>query len=157
MKKILFILLMFSMVGCGNMSPRSDPELRQKIDNNNGRIDEIESNQNSIKSELESVQKGLINNANSNSGIQILSGSGGLFLGLIGLLSIFTVTMHYRTKAINAELAADIMAENIVSVNDPNLTENVFKAAMFSGAEEKVLELVKKHQDLTKDNISINC
>jgi len=153
---IMLSALCLGISGCGNLSPRLDPELKQQIDNQNGRIEEIESNQNSIKNELESVQDGLINlsNQNSNSGLQILSGSGGLFLGLVGVLAIFVVMMHYRQKAVTAEKAADIMAENIVNTDDPDLNENVFKAAMYTDAEEKVYTLVKKHQKIRDKNLN---
>lgn len=156
MKRIFLICcLSATLLGCGNLSPRIDPELNQRIDNQNGRIDEIESNQNSIKNELQMqgnildrVQNGLLNQQNNNSGIQILSGSGGLFIGLIGIISIFVVLIHYRQRATNAEKAADILAENIVDRDDPDLNENVFKAAMFTDAEEIVHDLVKKYQKI---------
>jgi TolA-binding protein len=147
---ILTVVCSLPLVGCGNLSPRINPELKQQIDNQNGRIDEIESNQNSIKNELESVQDGLlnVNNQSSNSGIQIFSGSGGLFLGLVGVLAIFVIMMHYQQKAKTAEKAADILAENIVHKNDEDLNENVFKAAMYTDAEEKIYNLVSKHRKM---------
>lgn len=160
MKKLFTIvvmsLMMLGISGCGNLSPRIDPELKQQIDNQDGRIDEIESNQNSIKNELENVQDGLINlsDQNNNSGIQILSGTGGLFVGLVGVLAVFVVMMHYRQKAVTAEKAADILAENVVEKDDPTLEENVFKAAMYTDAEEKVLTLVKKHQQLRDKHLN---
>tara|TARA_B100000941_G_C28451926_1_gene525535 strand:+ start:600 stop:1097 length:498 start_codon:yes stop_codon:yes gene_type:complete len=158
MRKILAaIILSVSLIGisgCGNMSPRFDPELHQNIDNENGRIGEIESNQNSLKNELsiigsrlDRIQNGIFNHQNNNNGLQILSGSGGLFLGMVAILAIFVIMMHYRQKAETAEKAADIMAENIVNRSDPDLEENIFKAAMYTDVEEKVCSLVKKHQE----------
>lgn len=158
MNKIVSVFLMIfslSFVGCGNLSPRIDPELKQQIDNQDGRIDEIESNQNSIKNELDNVQDGLMNisNQSNNSGVQIFSGSGGLFLGFVGILAVFIIMMHYRQKAVTAEKAADILAENIVQKDDPDLNENVFKAAMYTDAEESVYNLVLKHRQM-RDKIN---
>lgn len=140
--------------GCGNLSPRQE----QKIDNPNGKIGEIDSLANSLKAEigklqaqadiqnsqLDRIQQGLANFQlnNDNHGVQILSGSGGLMFAIIGLLMI--VVFHYRSHAQKNETAAKIMAERLVNTGDPQLIDSVFQAAMFTNAEEKVLELVKK-------------
>jgi len=150
MKKLLLSLLLLTFAGCGNLSPRFDPQLRQQIDNQNGRIDEIENNQNSIKNELrvqgEKIQQGIINEHNENSGIQILSGNGGLFLGLTGILSLFIIMLHYRQRAVSNEKAATLLADQIVSHQDPSLEDEVFKAAMYTDVEETVYNLVTKSQ-----------
>lgn len=159
MKKLLLALMcitVFGLSGCDNLSPR----LRQQMDNQNGRIGEIENNQDTIKNEmmnlkndnqiqdsqLDHIQQGLINSQNNNNGIQILSGNGGLLLGLIGIVSLFLIMLHYRQRAITHEKAADILAETVVSHDDPALADDVFKAAMYTDAEETMLHLVSKHQ-----------
>lgn len=141
--------------GCGNLSPRQD----QKIDNQNGRIDEIKNNQNGImgeigtlknqaeiqNSKLDRIQQGLANfqSNNDNSGIQILSGPGGLVVGLVGILVVGVFLLHYRGLAKKHEKTANILAEKIVALNDPALEDAVFQAAMYTDVEENVLQIMK--------------
>ena len=96
MQKILAIICLFVMLsGCADISPRYNP----KIENENGKIDEIRNNQNGImaeigklkqsaeiqNSQLKEVQNGLLNfnaavSKNENSGVQILQGDGALIM-----------------------------------------------------------------------------
>lgn len=150
------MILTLFIVGCGNLSPRFQPELREKIDNREGKIEEIENNQNSLKNELEirdskldKILNGIINDQNNNSGFQIFSGSGGLLLGLVTIIflfSIFFFMLYYQQKAKAAEKIADILAESIINQNNSDLEEEVFKAAMHTDVESKILDLVTKHQ-----------
>lgn len=149
----LACLVSLSVAGCNNLSPRFDPNLEQKIDNQNGRIDEIESNQNSIKnemlnlnqrneiigSELDRIQMGFYNEQNN--GIQILSGSGGLFLGLTGSLALLLIVMHYRQKSVMNDKIIDMLAERLAQ----DVVDDLVKAAMYTDVEEKVYALIKKH------------
>jgi predicted PurR-regulated permease PerM len=149
------------MTGCGNLSPRFD----QKIDNANGRIDNLENITNGFKSEIGKIQneneiqnskigqiqQGIANmqSNNENSGIQILSGPGGLIfsvIALVGVCSMLVIVFHYRGEARRKEKAADILAEKIAEKEDPALTDQVFQAAMHTDVEEDVLRLIKKHQ-----------
>jgi predicted PurR-regulated permease PerM len=163
-KIILFIAVVCAILpGCGNLSPRQ----QQKIDNQNGKIGEIETMANSMKAEvgnlkanadiqnskLDRIQNGLANiqanveNHNENSGVQILSGSGGL---MIIALAIFggIMSLYYRYHGKKSEKTANLLAERIVTRNDPVLVDNVFQAAMYSDVEEHVLNLIKKKQNL---------
>jgi outer membrane murein-binding lipoprotein Lpp len=148
--------------GCARINPRIDPKLDQKIDNQNGKIRDIESIQNGIKSDingikqnaeisnskLDHVQNGLLNlqDSNRNSGIQIFSGSGGLVVGLCACVIIGFVALAYRRQAILHEKTADMLAARIVMQSNEHLEEDVFKAAMYTDVEEKVYSLIKKHQ-----------
>jgi predicted phage tail protein len=166
MKKLTMLFLaLFVMVGlsgCGNLSPRFDPKLDQKLNNQNGKIDSIETIQNGFKndlfnlkqqaeiqnSKLDHVQSGMANlqSTNQNSGIQILSGTGGLLIaGVITIVAGF-VAMGYRRQAKESEKAANLIAQQVAMRGDEQLEENVFKAAMYTEVEEKVLALIKKHQ-----------
>jgi hypothetical protein len=161
MKNLILALIagcFLFLSGCGNLSPRQ----QQEIDNQNGKIGEIENLANSIKaevgklqnqaeitdSELDRLQQGLANfqSTNDNSGVQILSGPGGIIVSLIGILSVSVLAMHWRSQSKQNEKTADILAERIVSREDPELEDEVFQAAMYTDVEENVLNLIKKHR-----------
>ena len=157
---LTFMLLLTS--GCGNLSPRDNfsPRQQQEIDNQNGKIGEIESISNGLKAELlklqqndeilnsdlDRVQKGLVN-LQSNydvSGIQILSGSGGLMVAVVAIIAALIFVVNYRQKAKQSEKTSDILAEKIAERNDPQLEEEVYKAAMFTDVEASVYHAMKK-------------
>lgn len=161
-----FCVLML-VSGCGNLSPRISPELQEKIDNQNGKIGEIENNQNSMKnemlnlksqaeihdSELREVQQGWLNlqrlfsSENSNSGIQIFSGPGGLTVALMGIamLGILSITtVYYKLAADKHEKVAGILGDEILKSQDKQLQEQVFKAAKYTDVENDVLKILTK-------------
>lgn len=154
-------LCLLFVTGCGNLSPRQD----QKLDNSNGKIDEIKNNQNGIMSELgtlknqqeiqnsrlDRIQQGLMNIQNSyeNSGIQIFSGPGGLIVAIVGLLCGTVLILHYRQQAKQFEKTSNILADRIVNANDPELEDQVFQAAMYTNVEENVLNLMKNAKTKT--------
>lgn len=163
---ILLLVLCFTS-GCGNLSPRDNfsPRQQQELDNREGRINgELENMSNSMKAELlklqqndeihdstlDRFQKGMLNMQSNyeNSGIQILSGPGGLIFALVALVAAFLMAWHYRKESQLSEKASEILAGKITEKNDPTLEEEVFKAAMFSDVEDKVYYLMmkQKHQ-----------
>lgn len=162
MKLILVFAIIGLMIlpGCGNLSPRQD----QKINNQDGKIGEIENLANSMKNELGNLktqneiqnskigqmQQGMVNMQSSadNSGVQILSGSGGLIFSVIAILAATTIALHYRTIANVQTKTSEILAQTIAAHEDPQLEDNVFQAAMYTVAEESVLKLMKKHKSL---------
>lgn len=157
---ILAILLFFT--GCADISPLS-PKLDQKIDNQDGKIEDIRNNQNGLMLELGklrnqtdvnardigNMQQGLINQSNQNSGVQILQGEGPLILvfalGTIGMLLIY----HYRTKAVKNEKVVELLSDQIALYDDVNLDNNIFAAAMDKNIEEAVYHSMVKSQDKT--------
>jgi outer membrane murein-binding lipoprotein Lpp len=163
LKSILAAVLLGVMAllsaGCGNLSPKFQPKQDQKIDNQNGQIRDITNEQNGLKAEilslkqqaeisnskLDHIQQGLANfqSDHTNNGVQIFSGSGGLFLGFAAIL-VFGTVWYYRNTALVNHKAATILAEKVAKAGDENLTEEVFKAAMYSDAETKVYHLMKK-------------
>lgn len=153
---------MFS-IGCGRISPVS-PELDQRLNNTDGKIDEIRNNQNGLMLELgkinqqqeiigrdiENAQEGIVNlKGSSNSGVQIFSGDG----GLLSLISISVALMysiyHYRTKFLRSEKTADILAQQIALKHDPELDDKVFLSALNTEVEKDVYHLMVKNQALT--------
>lgn len=160
---VLLALCLFG-TGCARINPRQD----QKIDNQNGKIDEIKSNQNGVMldllklkqqseihdSQLKEVQTGMVNlnaavSKNENSGVQILQGDGALILvfalGVVGML-----LYYFHSRAVKAEKSAEIMAMEIARQQDPVLEDNVLRAAMNTEFEAHVYHLLTKHkQELT--------
>lgn len=160
MKKFFLVLAAVSVLfftGCGNFSPRGP-----KINNSNGTIEELKNNQNGVMSEIEllknqqeiqnsqldRIQQGLLNlqNIYENSGVQVFSGPGGLMTGIVGFVCLTIVLLHYRSQAKQYEKTANILANKIVSLNNPELEEDLFKSALNSNVEEKILNLVKKNK-----------
>ena len=152
----IFVFSILFISGCGNLSPRQD----QKINNENGKIDDITNNQNGILAEigklknqldiqnstLDKIQQGMINvqSNNENSGVQILSGNGGLLIAFFGFTCLSVIALHYQRKAkINGD-TANLLAKQIVELNDYNLENSVFIAALNTPLEENVLRIMKK-------------
>lgn len=161
MKRLLMILVaLLAITGCDNFSPRQQP----RIDNNQGKINELENMANALKAEilklqnqseiqnsqLDRVQQGMANYQSNqqNTGVQIFSGSGGLLVAIVGFLTLATIALAYRREAKKQEKTADVLANRVVSANDPALIEQVFQAAMYTNVEENVLNLIQKHQQV---------
>ena len=159
MKNFLIIIaIVTGICGCGNLSPRQ----QQQIDNQNGKIGEIENLANSVKVELGNLktqndiqdstigqmQQGMVNMQSNyqNSGVQILSGPGGIIITILAILASSIIAMHYRSVAKVQSKTSEILAQTIASHNNPELEENVFQAAMYTDAEENILKLMKKHK-----------
>ena len=148
---LLIVLVLFS--GCTNFNPKS------RINNSNGKINDINNNQNGmmlelgklkqdaeiLNSKLKEIQNGLVNlnmavSRNENTGVQILQGDGSLFFifSCIALICIF----YFKNK--DNEDTIKIFAEKIMESPDENLQESVVDAAMAKNKGEKVLSLLKK-------------
>ena len=162
-KVIALLMLGLSLLnGCAKISPLS-PKLDQKIDNQNGQIEDLRSNQNGLMLELgkirqqsemnardiENAQQGIVNlRGSDNSGIQILSGDGGLLVFFaISTLAVLLV-YHYRTRAVTSEKTAGILAQQIAVYDDGELDDKVFLSALNTDVEEDVYHLMVKHQAL---------
>lgn len=162
MKGFVLTILAASLLfftGCGNLSPRQEP----RIDENQGQIQELENMANSMKAEigklqsqaeiqnskLDKIQQGLVNfqGTNENTGVQILSGSGGLIVAIVAIVGSCVLIIFFRNQTKRAEKTADILAERIVSHEDPELEEMVFQAAMYTDVETNVLNIMKKQQE----------
>lgn len=170
MKYLLPILLVLSLLafpGCGNLSPQNRGTNRQKINNQNGKIDDIRSElqelqgvvnaqvgniRNETKIQAEKInsmqqQQGILNRENS--GFQLLQGDGALILilclAILGTVALFGV-LHYREIAKKNEEATQILAEQIVCHNNADLEDKVFGVALHSTAGKEVLHAIKKYQ-----------
>lgn len=157
LKLTYFVLLAVVLSGC-SVSPFS-PKNQQRINNGNGKIDEIKSNQNGImaevgklkqdldlvNSQLKEVQSGLINinsaiSRNENSGIQILQGDGSLIL----VFSMFVLggMLWYRSKAVKSEKNLSIIAKEVAKYNLAELNDNILKSAAKEGKGKEVLKIL---------------
>lgn len=156
---LIGVLALFSG-GCGNLSPKFQPKNDQKIDNTDGKIRDISTEQNGMKNEilslkqqaeianskLDRIQQGFANyqSNQTNSGLQILSGSGGLMVAVIAII-VGGVIWFYRDKAITHEKAATILAQQINQSGDEALKEQVFQAALYTDVESKVYALMRRN------------
>ena len=159
MKLLLAVTLLGLLAGCGRIDPLS-PNLRNDIDNQNGKIDDIQNNQNGFLLELgklkndqqimaeniQNMQQGLVNRNNENSGIQILQGDGGLIAACAIAIIINLVVYHYKTRATKKEKIAEILAQEISLYNDLDLENKIFATAMNTEVEEDIYKLMVKHQ-----------
>jgi hypothetical protein len=155
---ILSIILCFSLVGCSNFNPR----MQNRIDNKNGKIDEIKNNQNGLmlelgklrqdaeiqNSQLKEVQQGMLNlNAtgirNENKGVQILQGDGALIL--IFALGTVAMLLFYKRKSDKNEKIANIMAQEVMLLNDQKLNDKILNSSMKTKLEKDVYKMMFKH------------
>lgn len=155
-KAILTIFFIIFISGCGNFNPR----FQNRIDNQNGKLEDLRSNQNGImaeigklrnesqiqNSQLKEVQQGLINMNNSlskneNSGIQILQGDGSLML-IFALCTMIFFVLFYRKKANESEKIANILAQEVARINDPEINENILRTSMYTPFEKQMFHLL---------------
>jgi outer membrane murein-binding lipoprotein Lpp len=158
-KALCLVLSIMVFSGC-SVSPFS-PRNQQKINNSNGKIEEIKSNQNGlmaevgklkqdfdlINSQLKEVQSGLLNinstlSRNENSGIQILQGDGSLIL----VFSMFIVgaTLWYRVRAIKSEKNLSIIAKEVAKHNLVELNDDIIKSAIKAGQGKQVFQILSQ-------------
>jgi TolA-binding protein len=166
MKKIFVACCTLLLSGCLGFNPQANPQLQQKIDNQNGKIDEIRNNQNGISvelgqlrqnsdiqnSQLKEVQQGMVNlntaiSRNENSGVQILQGDGPLIL-VFGLGVIGMLLFYFHNRATKAEKTAEILAREIARTHDPILESNVLRAALHTENEGHIYRLLTKHKKI---------
>ncbi len=166
MNKLLLATLVLTTMffsGCAKIDPFS-PNLKQQIENQNGQIEELKSNQNGLMFELGKIrnqnelnardihnaQQGLVNlRGMENSGIQFFSGDGGLIVFFSLAVMAFLFIYHYRERATKSEQAAQILAQQITIRDDPNLEDDVFRSALNTDAEADVYHLMVKAQELS--------
>lgn len=149
-------------MGCADISPIS-PKLDQEINNQNGKIEDIKSNQNGLMLELGklrnqtdinsrdigNLQQGLINQSNQNSGVQILQGEGPLVMVFALCCVAMILIYHYRTKAIKSEKITEILSDQIALYDDVNLDNNVLLSSMSCSLEKEMCQLMMKSQEKT--------
>jgi hypothetical protein len=154
--RILIVAVMLSLiVGC-NVSPLS-PSNRPRINNNGGEIGDIKNNQNGVMAEImsikqrlevmardvENLQSGLINSNNKNFGVQIFQGDGGLAVGLSLLITLALIAANYKLKADRYKKTAEIFGKQIRSLENVEMENKVFAAALASKVEADVYKILK--------------
>jgi len=158
MRKLLLLLVLSIplLTGCARIDPFS-PDLQQRIENQEGEINDLQNNQNGFLLELgklrneqqilsdkiENLQQGIINK--NNSGVQILQGDGPLIAAFAFAVILLMIIAYFKNKADKNEEAADILAQQINQSNDENLRENVFVAALNSRVEGEVYSFLKRN------------
>lgn len=165
MKKNIFLgLFLIICVGCGRISPIS-PELDQRLNNTDGKIDEIRNNQNGLMLELgkinqqqeiigrdiENAQEGIINlKGSSNSGVQIFSGDAGFLMFSIMIFAFTYSILYYRNKFVKSNKVSEILAQQIAIKNDIELEQQVFMSALNTEVEKDVYKIISRHQNAIK-------
>lgn len=160
MKTFIYILLLILITGCGNKITPLSPELSQKLNNQDGKIDEVKNNQNGMMLEIGKLrqtsevhardigayQQALIakNDSHNNAGVQILQGDGALVLVFAVIVVALLLVYHFKTKAVKYQKTAELLAQQISG--DQNMANRVFMAALDSDIEEHVYSLVAKNQ-----------
>jgi hypothetical protein len=158
MRIILIAFLCCFITGC-NVSPLS-PRNNNKINNQNGTMEDIKSNQNGLMADLanirsklelmardvENLQQGFMNSNNRNYGVQIFQGEGGLIAGL-GLIAILgLLTYNYKTKADRYKKTAELLGRQFKSIIPKNkeLETNLYMSALGEKIEEEVYNILRK-------------
>ena len=148
---------MISTIGCANISPLS-PRNNNKINNQNGTLEDIKNNQNGVMADLanvrsklelmardvENIQQGFMNSNNKNYGIQIFQGEGGLIAGVALLAVLGILVLNYRSKAQKYKKTAEIMGREIKGLKNKDLENNIFMAALSDKVEENVYNILRK-------------
>jgi hypothetical protein len=154
--KITIIAIAFCLISGCNVSPLS-PANRPRINNNGGEIGDIKNNQNGIMAELsamknrmdvmardiENIQSGFINSNNKNSGIQIFQGDGGLIAGFSLLVVLALLATNYKLKADKYKKTAEIFGKQIRDLQDSEVEERVFSAALANKVEDSAYRILK--------------
>jgi len=159
MKSKIFLIVLAAVftVGCGNLSPLNSNRIR----NENGKIDDIKSNQNGVMAEfgklkqdaqimasqLKEIQSGLVNlnailSKNENSGVQILQGDGALFM--VFSLATIGMILWYRNRAVKSEKTLSILTKEVMILNDATLNEKILKEADKNGMGKQMLSMMDK-------------
>jgi hypothetical protein len=151
---ILITLVVLSISGCANISPRN----KQNINNEKGEIGDIRNNQQGfmlelgkmkqdvqmIGSKLKEVQEGLVNlnacvSRNDNTGVQILQGDGSLFL--VFSCAVLAFIFYYKNR--KNEETLKTLTDKIVEINDENLTNSIVDGIVEKDQAKKILKMLK--------------
>jgi hypothetical protein len=154
MKSIIVFALALMITGCSvsPFSPSNRPRIR-----NNGEIGDMNNNQNGVMAEIlslknrldviaqdvENLQNGLINTNNRNFGVQIFHGEGGLAAGVAIIVALALMAFNYRLKSEKYKKTAEIFGEQIKKMQNLEIEEEVFKAALASKVESNVYKILK--------------
>jgi hypothetical protein len=157
MNKLIIAILVASTIGCANISPLS-PRNNNRINNQNGTLEDIKNNQNGVMADLanvrsklelmardvENIQQGFMNSNNRNYGVQIFQGEGGLIAGVALIAVLGLLVLNYRSKAEKYKKTAEIMGREIRSLRNKDLENNIFMSALSDKVEENVYNILRK-------------
>ena len=158
MTRIAILCILIFLGGCANFNPLNKP----RIQNQNGKIEDIKTNQNGLmlelgqvrqelsaqNSKLKEIQSGLVNinaavSRNENTGIQIIQGDGALIF-IFAIIVIGMFLFYYRDRAIKSEKTTQLMAREIARFNSTKLESNLIQSAVLDGKAQEIYELIKK-------------
>jgi len=155
---IIVTIISVSLSGCANFNPRNNP----KIENQNGKIEDIRTNQNGVMAELmktrqdlsaqnsllKEIQSGLVNinsaiSRNENTGVQIIQGDGALIF-IFALIVIAMFLFYYRNRAISSEKTNELMVREIARFNSQKLEANILSSAVEENKGKDVYQIIRE-------------
>jgi len=155
---VLVTIISISLSGCANFNPRNNP----KIENQNGKIEDIRTNQNGVMAELmktrqdlsaqnsllKEIQSGLVNinsaiSRNENTGVQIIQGDGALIF-IFALIVIAMFLFYYRNRAISSEKTNELMVREIARFNNQKLEANILSSAVEENKGKDVYQIIRE-------------
>ncbi len=97
-------------------------------------------------STLKDVQQGVLNvsnrlSSNENSGIQVLSGDGGLIL-IFSVICISMLLYYFYSVAEKQKKVSAMLADHIRNYGNPDLHRNLIASASYTDVEKEVYELL---------------
>ena len=150
---IIISILLLSIVGCANFSPRNRQGIR-----NNGDVGEIKNNQQGfmlelgklkqdteiLNSKLKEIQQGLLNinsaiSRNENNGIQILQGDGSLIL----VMSLAVLAFIFFTKNIQKDKTLKMLTNKIIEQNNESLTNSIIDEMVKNNQGKELIKMLK--------------
>lgn len=157
MRQITIALIagLLFLTGCARIDPFS-PRQQQEIENQDGKIDEIKTNQNAIVAEFGKLRQNSNVEAeqldNYQQGVINMSGDG-IMISIVTITIIImggiVVIIYYRNKADKNERVAKIFAHQVAQYDDVDLDDQVFLAAMNTNVENEVYHMMVKEQART--------
>ncbi len=155
---IIAAVTLLNLVGCANFNPRNNP----KIQNQNGKIEDIRTNQNGVMAELmktrqdlsaqnsllKEIQSGLVNingaiSRNENTGVQIIQGDGALIF-IFALVVIAMLLFYYRNRAISSEKTNELMVREIARFNSTKLEANILSSAVEENKGKDIYQIIRE-------------
>jgi len=140
----LALIAMIGLPGCGNLSPRINPELQQQLDKIEGQQNTLENNQNSIKIELGRLQNALEVTGENN---QVQQGwlnvqADGIIIGVFALITI-SLLLYYMYRSTQYKKISMILADQVRLYDDDELTETVMAAAWNTEVEKTIYKMMR--------------
>jgi len=141
---MIAVICVIALSGCGNLSPRINPELEQQLEELKGNQNTLENNQNAIKIELGRLQNALEIQGENN---EVQQGwlniqADGILIGVFGIGTI-GLLLFYMYKSSKYKKVSTILADQVRMVDDWDLKDDIMAAAWNTEVEKTVYKMIK--------------